>query len=219
MGAQVTAVSVVFQLLPDLPGQVPEVTAIDKRPVPGRVPIQRLGLAGDTQCDTKYHGGPDQAVYAYADEDAAYWAAELGRPVPPGLFGENLRISGLDVTNAEVGERWQLGEGPGAVLVEVTAPRTPCVTFQHRMQERAWVKRFTAYGAAGAYLRVLREGTVAAGDPVTVVHRPGHGVSIKDVLQQVNPDGMRRLLELAEGGEVALASSVRTRAKRVLARA
>jgi MOSC domain-containing protein YiiM len=219
MGAQVTAVSVVFQILPDLPGQVPDVTAIDKRPVEGRVPVLRLGLAGDTQCDARYHGGPDQAVYAYADADAAHWAEELGRAVPPGLFGENLRTSGLDVTGAEVGERWQLGEGPDAVLAEVTSPRTPCVTFAHRMQEPRWVKRFTAYGAPGAYLRVLREGTVGTGDAITVVHRPGHGVTIRDVLQQVNPDGMRRLLELAEEGGVALAPTVRRRARRVLARA
>jgi MOSC domain-containing protein YiiM len=219
MKAEVTAVSVVFQLLPDLPGHDPDVTAIDKRPVEGRVPMLRLGVGGDTQCDTKNHGGPDQAVYAYADEDAAFWADRLGREIPPGLFGENLRTSGLDVSNAEVGERWQIGHGPDAVLAEVTSPRTPCATFQHRMQEPQWVRRFTEHGAAGAYLRVLREGTVAAGDPVTVLHRPGHGVTVRDVLQQLNPDGMRRLVDLAEAGAVVLAPSVRSRARRVLARA
>jgi MOSC domain-containing protein YiiM len=218
MGAQVTAVSVVFQILPDVPGQDPDVTAIDKRAVPGRVPMLRLGLAGDRQCDLQHHGGPDQAVYAYADEDADYWAAQLGREIPAGLFGENLRVSGLDVTGAEVGEQWRIGDGPDAVLAEVTSPRTPCVTFQHRMQEPQWVKRFTEYGAPGAYLRVLREGTLGAGDPVAVVHRPGHGVTVRDVLQQVNPDGMRRLLELAAAGGVELAPSVSSRAERVLAR-
>lgn len=219
MGAEVTAVSVVYRILPDLPGQVPDVTAIDKRAVGGRVPMLRLGLAGDTQCDTKHHGGPDQAVYAYADADADHWAAELGREIPPGLFGENLRIRGLDVSGAEVGEQWRIGDGPDAVLAEVTAPRTPCATFQHRMQEPQWVKRFTRHGSSGAYLRVLREGTVAAGDPVTVVHRPGHGVTVRDVLQQVNPDGMRRLMGLAGSGGLVLADSVQSRAERVLARA
>jgi MOSC domain-containing protein YiiM len=219
MGAQVTAVSVVFQIMPDLPGQVPDVTAIDKRAVPGRVAAGRLGLAGDTQCDPKYHGGPDRAVYAYADEDAAWWSGQLGREIPPGLFGENLRTSGLDVTGAEIGERWQVGDGPGAVLVEVSSPRTPCVTFQHRMQEPQWVKRFTQHGAPGAYLRVLSEGTIGAGDPVAVVHRPGHGVTLQDVLQHTNPDGMRRLLDLAEQGDVHLVPAVRTWAHRVLARA
>src|SRR3712207_2768652 len=121
---RLTAVCVVFQLLPD-PGQDPDVTAIDKRARQGRLDVGPLGLAQDTQCDTKYHGGVDQALYAYADEDAAWWAVELGREIPPGLFGENLRTGGVDVTGAEIGERWRIGnggDGGDGVLVEVTSP-------------------------------------------------------------------------------------------------
>lgn len=47
-----------------------------------------------------HHGGASKALDAYADEDAAFWAAELGRPIPAGLFGENLRTAGLDVNGA-----------------------------------------------------------------------------------------------------------------------
>jgi MOSC domain-containing protein YiiM len=132
-------------------------------------------VRGDVQADRAHHGGASKALYAYADEDAAFWAAELGRPIPAGLFGENLRTAGLDVNGAEIGERWTIGD---EVVVEVTCPRTPCATFQRRMREPQWVKRFTQEGRPGAYLSVVKSGTVGAGDVVRVLSRPGHGVSI-----------------------------------------
>ena len=171
--ATILAVCRVEQLLPDA-GSV-GVTAIDKRPVDGRVKVRPLGLRADVQADRKHHGGPTKALYAYADEDAEFWAGELGRPIPAGLFGENLRTSGLDVNGAEIGERWRIGD---ELVVEVTCPRTPCATFQRRMREPQWVKRFTQANRVGAYLSVVHSGTVGAGDAVDVIHRPGHGVTI-----------------------------------------
>src|SRR4051812_28155504 len=141
-GGTLTAVAVVDRLLRKS-WQEPFSTAIDKRLVEGRVPVQRLGLAGDVQCDRKNHGGEYAAVYAYADEDAAWWAAELGREITPGLFGENLRTSGLDVTGAEIGEQWQVGPVGEGVLLEVASPRLACRTFADRMAETRWVKQFT----------------------------------------------------------------------------
>jgi MOSC domain-containing protein YiiM len=192
-------------------------TAIDKRPVQGPVPVGRLGVAGDRQVHTRHHGGPDKAVYAYAGEDVAHWAAELGRELPPGSFGENLRTAGLDVTNALVGERWRVG-GEAGVVVEVTQPRIPCATFRAWFGEPRWEKRFTAYGAPGAYLRVVREGAVAAGDGVEVVHRPGHGVSIGRCFVRFDADAGRRLLDAGASGEVDLADSLVRYARRALSR-
>lgn len=171
--AEILAVCRVEQLLPDS-GSV-GVTAIDKRPASERLRVRPLGLRGDVQADRKHHGGASKALYAYADEDAAFWAGELGRPIPAGLFGENLRTAGLDVNGAEIGERWTIGD---EVVVEVTCPRTPCATFQRRMREPQWVKRFTREGRPGAYLSVVKSGSVGAGDTVRVLSRPGHGVSI-----------------------------------------
>src|SRR3954449_13210918 len=176
---RVSAVCVVHAIIPN-PGEEPDVTAIDKRPRAGRLEVGSEGLALDTQVDRRYHGGEQQALYAYADEDATWWAAELDREITPGLFGENLRISGIDVSGAEIGERWRIGEGEGAVVVEVTMPRIPCMTFQKRMGLRGWIKRFTRAGRFGAYLRVVGPGTVGAGAPVTVISRPGHGVRVND---------------------------------------
>jgi MOSC domain-containing protein YiiM len=155
------------------------VTGIDKRPVttPVRVVVPGpggSGLAGDELCDVRHHGGEAQAVYAYARKDLDEWASLLGRVLDNGVFGENLTTSGLDVTGAIVGERWRIG----SALLEVTAPRIPCRTFAGWLGERGWVKTFTRRAAPGAYLRVVEEGQVRAGDTVTVLDRPGHAVSV-----------------------------------------
>ncbi|GAA3624024.1 MOSC domain-containing protein [Kineosporia mesophila] len=189
---RVSAVSVVHELLPVPWSRRVQGTAIDKRPVTRPVEIGPLGLAGDTQIDRKYHGGQGKAVYAYADEDADWWGAELGREITPGLFGENLRLSGIDVTGAQIGERWAIGP---QVVVEVTMPRTPCRTFAERMQERSWVRRFTQVNRPGAYLKVLQSGQVSAGDEVRVTFRPGHGVTVGDFLPGTDAATMRRLID------------------------
>ena len=196
--AAILAVNVVHALVPDHRGDLDR-TAIDKRPVDGRVTVSaaaesEVGLAGDQIYDRKHHGGPDQAVYAYAVEDQRWWSTELGRDVAPGSFGENLTTYGLDVTGAVIGERWQVGED--GLVLEVTCPRIPCNTFQGWMDEPHWVKRFTEHGAPGAYLRVVSPGTVGAGDRVSVLSRPDHGVTIGDtfVIRRAPEDALLRML-------------------------
>ncbi|MET9831290.1 MOSC domain-containing protein [Streptomyces sp. NPDC006385] len=159
------------------------VTGIDKRPVagpvrvaaPGPKGIGASGVAGDDVCSTRYHGGDDQAVYAVAREDLDDWERELGRPLANGGFGENLTTEGVDVSGALIGERWRIGS---EVVLEVTSGRIPCATFQGHVGEKRWVKRFTAKGAPGAYLRVIEPGEVQAGDAIDVVHRPDHEVTV-----------------------------------------
>ncbi|WIB69988.1 MULTISPECIES: MOSC domain-containing protein [unclassified Curtobacterium] len=189
----VTAVCRVDRLLPD--SGIIGVTAIDKRPVTGSVRVRPLGLRADVQANRKYHGGVDQAVYAYADEDAAYFADLLDREVTPGLFGENLRTSGIDVTGAVTGERWRIGE---TLVLEVTIPRTPCGTFARRMGIDRWVKRFADEGRPGAYFRVVKSGSVAAGDPIEVTHRPDHGVTIGEIFSDLSPERARAVLDSGE---------------------
>jgi MOSC domain-containing protein YiiM len=156
-------------------------SGIDKRPVDEPVlvtaPDRRggSGLAGDPIYDADHHGGPDQAVYAYAREDLDAWQAELGRPLSNGMFGENLTTSGLDVTGAVIGERWRIGD---QVVLQVRVPRVPCRTFAAWLGERGWVKTFTQRAVPGAYLAVLRPGHLRRGDPVLVEQRPDHGVTI-----------------------------------------
>ena len=158
-------------------------TSIHKRPTqdavavraPGPKGVGGSGLAGDTVSDQRYHGGDDQAVYAYAREDLDAWERELGRVLPCGAFGENLTTEGLDVTEARIGERWRVGT---EVVLEVSCPRIPCRTFAGWMGDRDWVRRFTQRRLPGAYLRVLAPGRVRAGDPVDVAFRPLHEVTV-----------------------------------------
>lgn len=191
-------------------------TSIDKAPLTGPVAVGPWGLAGDQVADTRHHGGPDQAVYAFAREDLDAWERDLGVTLPDGVFGENLTTRGLDVNDAEVGERWRVGDD---VVLEVAGVRTPCRDFQAWVgrcgyDDRAWVRRFTEAGRPGPYLRVLVEGTVAAGDPVTVAHRPGHGVTVATVFRAVTTE--RHLLPglLAVEG---ISARVRARAEGYLA--
>jgi MOSC domain-containing protein YiiM len=149
-------------------------TAIWKSPVEGRVAVRGVNVAGDEQADRTVHGGPDKAVYAYASEDAHWWEGELGRELPPGAFGENLTVAGLDVTSALIGERWRVG----TALLEVSQPRIPCWKLGRRMDDPRFLKRFAGAGRPGAYLRIVEEGEVGAGDPVAVVERPGHEITV-----------------------------------------
>jgi len=159
------------------------VTAIDKRAVDGPVRVGQYGLRADVQADRKHHGGEDKAVYAYGQDDAEHWERELGRDLPPGWFGENLRVAGLDPNAARIGERWRVGDD---VVLEVTAPRVPCATFARWVggdDERGWVRRFHEAGRVGAYLRVVRRGSVAAGDPVVVELTAPQAPTVRDVLR------------------------------------
>jgi len=157
-----------------------------------------LGLGGDEQVDKPAHGGPEQAVYAYAREDLDWWVEQLGRELADGTFGENITTAGLDVTGALIGEIWELG----TARVQVTAPRIPCVVFAGWMDERNWVKRFADARRPGAYLRVLREGAVGAGDPLEVVSRPAERVTIAESMTAYYGDAalMRRLLRVEGRG-------------------
>lgn len=157
-------------------------TGIDKVPTDAAVMVRApgatgSGLAGDAIGNRKLHGGDDQAVYAYAREDLDGWESDLARPITNGLFGENLTTSGIDVTGARIGERWCIGTG--GLVLEVTAPRTPCRTFAAFLQADRWIKTFTRAAKPGAYLRVISPGAVRAGDAIAVEGRPDHDVTIE----------------------------------------
>lgn len=158
-------------------------TGVDKRPVntavrvfaPGPRGVGASGVEGDDVCDLRFHGGDHQAVYAYAREDLDAWEKELGRALPNGSFGENLTTSGVDVNDARIGERWRVGR---SAVLEVASGRIPCRTFAGWLDQKGWVRRFTQAAVPGAYFRVIQPGEIQAGDPVEVIERPDHEVSV-----------------------------------------
>lgn len=155
-------------------------TGIWKAPVDGRVAVQGVNLVGDDQADRRVHGGPDKAVYAYSVEDYAWWSRELGHELGPATFGENLTVEGIDLNQLLIGARWRVGR----TELEVSQPRQPCFKLGIRMDDVGFPDRFIAAERFGAYLRIVTEGDVGAGDPITVTSE-GAGLSLRD-------DGRRR---------------------------
>src|SRR5271168_2257855 len=178
-----------------------KLTGIDKQPVDGPVMVTparakglgMVGLAGDRVYDVKHHGGPDQAVYAYAREDLDLWAAELDMPLRSGVFGENLTTEGADVNGALIGERWRIGM---AVVLEASLPRVPCGTFQGWLALAGWIKRFTLAALPGSYFRVIEPGEIQAGDEIKIVQRPDHDVTVALTFRAltIEPELLPRLL-------------------------
>ncbi len=152
-------------------------TGIFKEPVAGRVRLRGVNLDGDDQADRTVHGGPDRALYAYASEDYDWWSGELGRACAPGTFGENLTTRGIDVNGALIGERWRVG----SAVVQVTSPRVPCYKLAMKMNDPKFVRRFAAALRPGAYLAIVEEGDVAAGDGAEIVHRPTHALTLTEM--------------------------------------
>jgi MOSC domain-containing protein YiiM len=126
----------------------------------GPVEFGPTGLDDDTIIDTDNHGGPDQAVYLMGSGDYAHWERALNRDLPPGSFGENLVIDGWTSATAAIGDRFAIG----TVLLELTAPRIPCVTLARVMNDPHFPKRFFDEAHPGAYARVLSPGLIRAGD-------------------------------------------------------
>ena len=151
-----------------------ETTGIYKMPMDGPIEIKSLGIEGDAVCDTKHHGGPDQALYIYGSADYAWWSQELDRELAPGTFGDNLTISELESAQFNVGDYLHIGE----IILQVTSPRIPCGTFATRMGDPQWVKKFRAAERPGLYVRVVKEGIIKAGDEVMVEKYTGETVSI-----------------------------------------
>ncbi len=177
----------------------PAKSAIWKSPLSGRVAARGVNLDGDDQADRQAHGGPDKALYAYAIEDARWWEGELGRALVTAEFGQNLTTEGVDVNGALVGERWAIG----SAVFEISEPRVPCWRLGVRMNDPAFVRRFTEAQRPGAYMRIVREGDVGAGDAIEVVSRPGHDLTVRDVFRIYTRDREEcgRLLEVPQLSE------------------
>lgn len=172
------------------------VTSIFKAPVKGRVRVHALGVEGDEQANRRVHGGPYKAVYAYALEELRRLGELTGHDFEPAGIGENLTLEGVDVAAAEIGERWRVG----TACLQVTMPRTPCVKIELRTGDPDFRHKFIDARLFGAYLRVVEEGEVAAGDPVEIIHRPGHGLTITEAFE-IASGPRERAVELLVAGD------------------
>ncbi len=172
-------------------------TGIFKEPAAGRIALRTLGLDGDFQADHRYHGGPEQAVYAFSSEHAAYFAADMGsaETLPPGFFGENFTTAGLFEDDCAVGDVYRIG----AARVQVTKPRSPCFKLGLRVGSPAFLKKFLASGRLGFYLRVVEEGEVGAGDAIVRTDRPSPALFVSELIRllyfrPVDPEILQKAL-------------------------
>lgn len=170
-------------------------TGIFKEPVEGPVAITRQGIAEDAICDRRHHGGVDQAIYVYFTEDYDFWQGELGSAQAPGMFGENLTLSGADSAGTAVGDRVLIGD----LVLEVTYHRTPCMTLGARMGDPGFVRRFARAGRPGAYCRVITPAIIEAGMEASYVPYVGERITMRELMalddvRQLDPQFMRRAL-------------------------
>lgn len=173
-------------------------TGIDKRSVTGAITFAQEHVANDVIVDRQAHGGYDQAVYAYAREDADWWENGIGASIENGRFGENLTTLGIDVNAAVIGEQWEIG----SVILEVSQPRIPCRVFAGFWQRPTLIKEFMAAGKPGTYLRIIQEGEISAGDEIKVIKVPDHGVTIADIYAAKNGE-RSKVREIAQVQELS----------------
>jgi MOSC domain-containing protein YiiM len=160
----------------NIPDSIVE-TGIYKKPITNKVAITKFGVEGDAIVDQTVHGGLDQAIYIYSHEDYQWWSQQLGREIAPGTFGENLTISGFDVDNLVIGDRLQINN----VLLEISAPRTPCFKLAFVMNDPTFGKQFAKAAKPGAYARVLSEGELETGDPVSLIKTHQNYPTVKEI--------------------------------------
>ena len=139
------------------PGGVP------KLPIP-EGEITRFGVVGDRQADATVHGGPHRAVSILGIE-AIRRVAEEGHPIAPGTAGENLTVSGFDVSSLPAGTRLAIGD---EVVLELAWPANPCRTIRHSFSDLRFGRLGVSANPADSrmYARVVRTGTVRPGDPI-----------------------------------------------------
>tara|TARA_R110001583_G_scaffold177418_2_gene332560 strand:+ start:64315 stop:64962 length:648 start_codon:yes stop_codon:yes gene_type:complete len=163
-------------------------TSIFKKPVAGEVAVSEFKLAGDQQVDLENHGGGHKAVYAFAAEQYDYWRQTLDRPeLHYGQFGENLTISGLDEASVCIGDQIQIGD----CILEATQPRIPCFKLGIALALQTMPKQFIDHGHTGIYFKVLKMGSIIAGDNVTRLHQHSHQLAVKTLFKAYfDPDFM-----------------------------
>lgn len=145
-------------------------TGFFKEPVSDAVWLGATNLDGDGQADLVHHGGPDKAVLAYSAEHYPDWRHSLNSPTLPfGAFGENFTVNGLTEADVCIGDTWRVGD---EAVVQISQPRQPCWKLARRWRIKTLALQVQETGRTGWYFRVLKEGFVRAGMPLSLIERP-----------------------------------------------
>lgn len=156
-------------------------TGIFKFSVDTPIFLDEEEVRGDAICNREYHGGIDQAVYAYSVKHYDYFK-ELYPNLDweMGMFGENLTLSDLEETNVHVGDVYRVGE----VVLEVTKPRQPCMKLGVRFNDMKVVKQFWNTTMSGVYFKVLQTGFVKKNDVFELITSDKKKPTIAEIYTQ-----------------------------------
>lgn len=150
-------------------------SGIDKLPATQPVWLAASGFTSDQVLDRRWHGGADRALCIYPRQHYRHWQRLFAQArFGPGAFGENLCCQGLDEEQLFIGDRLRWGQA----LLEVSQPRSPCVTLDRRHRIRGLSRALTQSGRTGWLCRVLEEGWVEPDAPLQLDERGASGVSV-----------------------------------------
>ncbi len=155
-------------------------TGINKIALDHPVTIGPAGVVGDSVCNGKYHGGPEQAVLLEGAKTLDWWGETLGRSIPKGLFGENVVISNLDNRDVAAGDIFRIGD---ELILQATSPRTPCGTLTAHIGYPEFAQAYRGAARPGIYCRVLKPGIATVGDRVEHVLFDGIRIPIPEMLK------------------------------------
>lgn len=158
------------------------VTAAFKEETSEPVWLGKEGLQGDAVGDTRYHGGVEKALFAYAEEHYARFSTQYEQEISVGSNGENISVIGMNEETVCIDDIYQVGEA----VIQVSQPRRPCWKTSRRLGILEFAKMLEETGKTGWYYRVLQEGHIQAGDALLLQERPYPDWSIQrmnDTLQ------------------------------------
>lgn len=173
----------------------PWVTGIFKQPVDEEIWLAHAGLQGDEVGDTKNHGGPEKAVFAYPVSHYDYWQTVAG-DMTIGAMGENAAITCADESSVCIGDVYQFHHA----IVEISQPRQPCWRPARRFRIKDLALQIQQTGRTGWYFRVLEEGLVRAGAELKLLERrwPRWTIALCNEVMHHRKDDLSLARELAQ---------------------
>ena len=178
-------------------------TAIFKTNIPGPVVVTKNGIIGDEHA-YEPHRSPDKALLHYCTSHYDEWSREIPASeayFKPGAFGENIFSAEVSERNVCIGDRIAIGD----IIVEVTEPRAPCYKLNHRFEVKDMAKRTQTLFRTGWLYRIIKPGTIAAGDTVRLLERPYPDWTVARVeyylfLETDNVEKMKEIVEIPQLG-------------------
>lgn len=178
-------------------------TAIFKTNVRGPVDVTENGIVGDEHA-YEPHRSPDKALLHYCTSHYDEWSREIPASeahFQPGAFGENIFSAEIREQNVCIGDRIAIGN----IIVEVTEPRAPCYKLNHRFEVKDMAKRTQTLFRTGWLYRIIKPGTIAAGDLVRLLERPHPDWTVARIeyylfLETNNTEKMKEIVEIPQLG-------------------